>query len=189
MIKRDFSHTWKTPTGLEVKADIPPYVWMYNRGTIDIDVSDARECDHRVKTPFTMDLNSPEELIKWLEELKIAESDCKICKAHIIHRESEYRQADECDICCKERLSAEWAVENAQRAKEEAAEEQKMVKKGYFFKTVAWVHPSRGGDDYMMVWFSVSKPTVAQVQKILKKEGSRVMDDYGTKDLRTGKVA
>ena len=41
MIKRDFSHTWKTPTGLEVKADIPPYVWMYNRGTIDIDVSDA----------------------------------------------------------------------------------------------------------------------------------------------------
>ena len=187
MISRDWSYSFTTRGGIKCTAKIGPYVWMYHGGKVDaIIVEDERSCELRPSCSFDMATSTPEQLERFLASYAFEESDCKTCGYHMLAHKSHYRTNDECDTCCKDRLSAEWAVEAKEQEKQDIAEEKKMLSKGYLFKTVMWVHP--GGDDYMLVMFTSMPPTKAQISAQLKKEGSRRMDDYSIKNLMTGKI-
>jgi hypothetical protein len=159
---------------------------MYHKGCIDaIIVEDARSCELRPSVKdlgFTMDSSSVEELVKFLEGCVFETSVCKVCGAKMLNHAGHYRTSDECDTCCKERITKESNARMREQMIAEAAEELEMYRKGYRFKTVAWVHG--GGDDYSIVMFSEYKPSDLQIKTKLRKEGSRVLDDYGIKELR-----
>lgn len=186
MIARDWSYNFVSKGGIKCKATIGLYVWMYHGGRADaIIVNDEKGCELRPKCNFDMNVATSEQLEAFLATCDLAESNCKACGYHMLAHASHYRTNDECDACCKDRLTAEYKVENAAEVKKDLAEEKKMLNKGYLFKVVAWVHGR--GDDYMIVMFTPNKPTIAQIHAQLKKDGSRRMDDYTIKNLMTGK--
>ena len=181
-IPRDWTLTFKTKGDIEVKAYIPPYVWMYEQGHIrEVIVQDKRGCEIRLVTALTMGNSSPEELESLVRSYAFPESVCKTCTSPMLAHTSHYRTTDECDTCCKERITAEYKKYNDAELEREKNEETKMKAKGYLFKTVMWVHA--GGDDYAIVQFSALRPTDASIQTILRQKRSKVMNDYTIKQL------
>jgi hypothetical protein len=182
MINNDWTHTWVNKDGLKLKATIPPYVWMYHGGKVDIDIKDEQGCDARFVTPFMMDKDSVENLAEFAELCPIKPHVCKVCNAKILFRESAYRKADECEVCAMKRFDKEFAVIHEDMDKKEKKRDLQHMEKGYRWKLIAWVHPSRG-DDYQIVTYGVNRITPQDALAILKKKGSRVLNDYTIIDL------
>lgn len=59
-----------------------------------------------------------------------------------------------------------------------------QLAKGYRFKTILWIHPSRGGDDYQLVAYSKDKPDDAEVKRLAKRKGSRVLNDFHVEEIK-----
>lgn len=86
-----------------------------------------------------------------------------------------------CEKCRIVKLEAEWDQESAKERDREARKDKSMKRKGFRFKTIAWVHA--GGDDYALVMYSKLKPTDEEIKAELKKKRSRVLNDYSTVEL------
>lgn len=179
-IQRDWTYSFVTKGGISVKTHIPPYVWMYEQGNIrEICIQDERGCELRINTKLNMKDATTEELETLVNNAPLPESVCKICTHKMLARGGYYRTTDECEVCCKERITAEFKVEQEKEIAREKAEDAKMKAKGYLFKTVIWIHPN-SGDDYMVVQYSASKPTDASILAIIKQKRSTVKNDYST---------
>lgn len=83
-----------------------------------------------------------------------------------------------CDHCFMADITAELEAEQKKVDAEDAKRDVKMAAKGYTHRVIAWVHPSRGGDDYQIVLYSVGHPRVTDIEKTLKKRQSSRLDDY-----------
>lgn len=83
-----------------------------------------------------------------------------------------------CEECFLKALEASWKEDAAKTKAREAKEEAKLARKGYTHKTVAWVHPKAGGDDYDVVVYSKGEMDAAQIQGLLRRRGSSRLDDW-----------
>jgi hypothetical protein len=74
---------------------------------------------------------------------------------------------------------------NAELAKCEKAEKQRLANryrrlkaKGMNVRVSAWIHPVDGGDDYQADWYFAAQPTPTRLRKLLREEGSSVLNDF-----------
>lgn len=187
MIERSWTHTWVTKSGIKLKARIGPYVWMYHSGKIDAAiVEDERGCELRPSCKelnFSMENTTPEELVAFVEGYEYPESDCKVCGYHMLAHASHYRTNDECDMCCKDRLTKEYKAEAEKMKAREQSHDIKMYKQGWRYKVAAWIHTNAGDDDEL-VFYTKVKPTDVQIRATLKKHSSEVLSDFVLTELK-----
>lgn len=87
----------------------------------------------------------------------------------------------QCETCFLSALGAEFEREKKKELAKIARKDKAMLAKGYTHKAVAWIHPA--GDDYQVDIYFGSKPTDSEIQAHIKKQGSRVLNDYALHDL------
>lgn len=56
-------------------------------------------------------------------------------------------------------------------------------RKGYSYVLNAWIHPKKGGNDFFYRKFFTVKPTKAQIELILKKKKSAIINDYNIEKI------
>jgi hypothetical protein len=72
--------------------------------------------------------------------------------------------------------------ESTQKENDEISKlDAKYKKKGYTHRVEAWIHPA-SGDDYSIA-FWIQNPTVEEIQKVIRKKKSQVLDDYKMVEL------
>lgn len=83
-----------------------------------------------------------------------------------------------CATCFDDNSSAKYKKFCDDLLAKEARDDAKQKAKGFTHKTIMWVHPSRGGDDYELVMYTKGEAGDAQIKSTLRKRGSRVLTDY-----------
>lgn len=78
--------------------------------------------------------------------------------------------------------SSEFAKKMDKFDKAEAKEDAAAKKKGMKFKVKAVVEP-RAGSDFTIGWYSATKPTAAEMKKVLKSKGSESFTNYKITEL------
>lgn len=107
MIDKDF-RCKRVVDGLALELRIPPYVWMYRKGRIDVDVYDPQGGSIRCKsTGLSMHDSDPQELVDFLHNLTFQLETCSSCGARMLQRESEHRRSNECEKCFLTRFNKE----------------------------------------------------------------------------------
>jgi len=80
------------------------------------------------------------------------------------------------------KLNAEYDQVTAKERDLIARRDKRMAAKGYTHRVTAWVHA--GGDDRQIDFYVKGTPSDAFIKKALRKEGSRVLDDYSVVTLK-----
>jgi hypothetical protein len=80
-------------------------------------------------------------------------------------------------------LNAVFAKHQVSEAANQKKLDAKYKAQGFTHRLVAWVHPLTGGDDYSVQRYWKTRPADHQVQKILKKAHSAVLNDYCVVEL------
>lgn len=115
-------------------------------------------------------------------------SKCPKCGALTYNRKhypSEYRD-DDCSPCWFKAAQARWdKAAKAQEARDKKKDAKKLAE-GYTHKLRAVVHPAAGGDDYVIEGYMPAPPKPREVEAILRKRKSAILNDYVVKDLATG---
>jgi hypothetical protein len=177
MISKDWTLNFEV-NGLKVKAHIPPYVWMYRQGAIEeVCVVDERGCELRVNTKLNMNTNDPAELEALVSAHTYPTSVCKTCNSPMLAHSSHYRTPNECETCCKERISAEFNKLNERERFKDKVRDTAHKAQGYKFKAIMNVHPV-SGDDFQLVQYSFEKPSHKDIKAVLIDNKSTVFDDY-----------
>jgi hypothetical protein len=76
-----------------------------------------------------------------------------------------------CEPCFVGDLEVEFAKEAEAELRKLAWRDQRWKAKGMKFRVTAWIHPD-AGDDYQVDWYFPARPLEAQIQALLRKQGS-----------------
>lgn len=176
-ISRDFNHRWEC-AGAKLRAVVSPCAWMYQghglQLTIDIEGGGQAIIHNRdLKFEDATELDA----LALCQQIKII--PCKCCgkpafdpSTIITNREGK------CEACWMDEWRKGWDAIQKKEAAKLLRNDRKQLKLGYTHRISAWIHPAQGGDDYQVDYYVEGKPSKTKIQSILKKEGSRVLDDY-----------
>jgi hypothetical protein len=167
--------------GTEVSSWLPPYLWMYPNPTaklaIDARIDGGKGGSARLTSDKLFSEVTEGDVRELLAKTKIIQ--CKKCgKPAFDPSGMDTNREGMCEQCFLEKLNAEYKKAAAKESKRKAAKDKRMFTKGYRFRIEAWIHPAAGGDDYTLEMYSVGGMSKAEIQRELKKEGSRKLDDY-----------
>lgn len=105
---------------------------------------------------------------------------CSCGKPRIIDPQSN--RGDQCELCWLAEFRAQIEAEQAAKRKKERKKDLQHLASGYAHKLVAWIHSS--GDDKQLVGYFANKPSKKQIEAILKRKGSIVLDDYSLTEIK-----
>ena len=167
--------------GTEVSSWLPPYLWMYPNPfaklTIDSRIDGGKGGSARLTSDKLFTEATEDDVRDLLAKTKLV--PCSKCgKPAFDPKVMDTNREGMCEHCFLEKLDAEFKKEAAKEAKRRAAKDKRMYAKGYRYRIDAWIHPEAGGDDYTLEIYSLKELTKAEIQRELKKEGSRRLDDY-----------
>lgn len=181
---RTFTHTFDVD-GHPATAQVSPCSWMYKGYGLQVEVNILGSRRYFNEKATSFETATEADVARLASQVKVC--SCVRCNGPAVMDDPsvhpKYSSKGLCPKCLTADFEAEFAKEQAKEAKREEAEDKKMVSKGYNFKTVAWIHPAGGGDDYQIVLYSVKAPTPAEMTKTLRARRSRVTDDYTTAAL------
>ena len=170
--------------GFKMQIEVSPCSWMYEGYGLQVQYG---KCGEGHSWGFCNRKNLPakdatrEDVQAMLDEQTVLH-ECEDCKQEHLKSQNPGHpgnRGDKCEACFIGIMNEKFAAIKAEQEAEDAAEDAKHKAKGYKYRTVAWVHPSGGGDDdYQIEWYSVKKPTKAEVQAELRRKRSNELDDY-----------
>lgn len=175
---RTFSHSFSVD-GQAARASVSPCSWMYPSHGLQVEVNVAGGRWYNHDRSISFEHATEADVVRLAEQVRLCA--CAKCGGPAILDPSSNRKG-QCEACFMAVLNADLAAAQAKASKRAAAADRKQAAKGYKFKTTAWVHPSTG-DDYQIMWYSVTAPTAAEVGKVLKARRSSVTTDYTTTSL------
>ena len=152
--------------GQVVHVNISPFSWMY---------------PDRPEMGFSLSLEkSPANIGREFVEVDKAYNDMK--KADVVKLANEWLKKN--GIEKLEKAKAAWADHRKEGEKltkkldaKDASDDAKAKKNGMKFKVKAVVEP-KAGSDYTIMWYAETKPTPADVKKVLRSKGSDTFDNY-----------
>lgn len=108
---------------------------------------------------------------------------CRTCGAPAFDPATSItNRAGECESCFLERIDRDFQRQMLpSRIRELKAELQRAEQhkaNGFTHRLLAVIHPKSGGDDRMVEFFTKGELTPAEIEKLLKKRGSAVLNDY-----------
>lgn len=180
-IKQDYIHEWEID-GHKLKARVSPCVWMYAGHVlqIQIELEEGGSASMQDKT-VTWENTTEQHIIDLCNKVKLV--PCKTCgKPAFDPSVVSTNREGECEDCFIKAIRKRLDEAQAREIAKIAQRDKRKLKEGYTHRVTAWIHPDRG-DDYQMDIYWGKKPTKAMIQRELQKAGSRVLDDYQVFDL------
>jgi hypothetical protein len=185
-LKRDFTFT-KERAGATLTMRVEAASWGYPNWGLQIGVSidDGGKTRHNSTGARRPDL--PFEKATVGDALALFESvgvvPCRTCGAPAFDPATSItNRAGECESCFLERIDRDYQRQMLpSRIRELKAELQRAgdhKAKGFTHRLLAMIHPEAGGDDYLVEFFTKKEPTPAEIEKLLKKRRSAVLNDY-----------
>lgn len=168
-----------TAHGYALNVRVSPCSWMYQGYGLQVEYTavDGRCHGFLNEKARKVEDTTRADVQRLLDTL--APSACSRCQTgYLLGEDSKKYRGTLCEPCWTEDFKKRCAAEEEKDRKALARRDANMLKKGYTHRVTAWVHPSRGGDDFMIDFYGKSEPTPAEVKRLLQKEGSRVFDDY-----------
>jgi hypothetical protein len=179
MISHDYVLEVET-NGIQITGRVCPYVWMYPKlgQRVEASFTDPYGGRHFRTARISWEDFTVEDFIALAKQIN--PQPCPKCAKTALLGETEHRPEGWCEACWKVKFDAKWEKILAQEAKKQAKRDAKRKKLGYTHKTVMWVHPKQGGDDYSLEMYTMKAPSEAEVVKLLTKRGSCRTDDWAT---------
>lgn len=183
-IAQNFIHSWEID-GNKLSASISPCCWMNDGYGLQIRIDFQAEHGgsaylHNKKLKFSE--ATEQDMIDMCNQVKLV--PCKTCgKPAFDPSVVDTNRDGECEACFMAALTKEYEASRKKEAAALARRDRNRAKQGYTHRVTAWVHPSKGGDDYMVDIYSLGKPSKALITSELRKMGSRVLDDYTIVEL------
>lgn len=180
-IAKDFHHEWEID-GTKMNAKIAPCTWMYPGHGFQLWVAMEGGGDVQVHNKqLTFTEATIEHALGMCAGIKL--KPCNKCQKPAFDPEvHDTNRNGECESCFMTALNAEFDAIAKNEAKKLARRDATRLKQGYTHRISAWIHPDRG-DDYQVDFYTKGEMSKAEIVKLLKKEGSRVLDDYQIIDL------
>jgi hypothetical protein len=167
--------------GAKLSAQIAPCVWMNNGYPLQVEVSMAEGGGRVSVTDKTKTYQSAtsERIEQMLAAVKVCKCRNKACK-NLAFDPSTGRtnREGECEKCFMAKLKAQFAKFQAKADAKLKAMDARHKAKGFTHRISAWVHPSAGGDDYQIDTYTKGRMKDEDVQRLLKKQGSAVTNDF-----------
>lgn len=168
--------------GLPVDVSVSPCSWMYEGYGFQIgyEMPERRCWGHCIDKALTVETATRADVQRMLDA-DLRAQPCARCTTPFLFNTTDRgsNRGTLCETCWMDDFNKEnerhMEKENRALARKDAA----MAKKGYTHRVSAWVHPARGGDDYLIDFYSKKLPTPCEIEALLRKEGSRRLDDYG----------
>lgn len=184
-LPRDHTKAWEE-NGVKFTADISPCSWMYPGYGLQVEIKMVDQPDHIFRN-----------LKKRFQECTVTDFD-NLVAGHVLEpcnkpgctritfkdsKGGQYNKEGYCETCRVARITEEFdAAQKEEEAKEKRLD-AKRKREGFTHKTIAWIHPSAGGDDYQIVVHSKGKMKDTQIKAMILRRGSRVTTDYNQIEL------
>lgn len=171
-----------TAHGLELDVKVSPCSWMYQGYGFQAEYTGA-DCHGFVNDqPLAVEAATRADVQRLLDALP--KGACTRCsKPYVRDAHTAKYRGTLCEPCWMDDFNKRCKAEEEKERKSLERQDARMLKKGYTHRVSAWVHPSGGGDDYLLDFYSKGEPTKEDVRRLLQKKGSRVFDDYGVVKL------
>lgn len=190
-LPREFTFTTqRAGTKLTLRIEHPS--WTYRNWGLQIGVSidDGGKTRHNSTGARRPDL--PFEQATIGDALALFESvgvvPCRTCGAPAFDPATSItNRAGECERCFLQRIDRDFERKmlpsRIRKLHDEIQRAQEHKAKGFTHRLLAVIHPQAGGDDYFVEFFSKTEPTPAAIEKLLRKRGSAVLNDYALTHL------
>lgn len=167
--------------GVLLRAQIEENVFIYRHHRLGIRVSMVSDdgtvlnaCSVTDGSKTSHDYNS-RDIESLLGKVKIIA--CKECGEPAFDPSAvETNRNGLCEKCFMDDLNKEFKKESEKERKKVAYRDAKKKAEGFTHRITAWIHA--GGDDRQVDFYTNAEPTKKQIQALIRKEGSRVLDDY-----------
>lgn len=163
--------------GINLSATVSPASWMYTDYGLQIAVRMENGGVAYLRRESLRFADATEADIRTLlNEVHLVA--CQICGKPAFDPASvSTNRAGQCEACFMTALNAEFSAAQEKENRRLAKLDAKRKQEGYTHRVDAWVHPSAGGDDYLVnVW--MINPTDDDIRAFLRRKRSRVLDDY-----------
>ena len=167
--------------GAKLSAEISPCVWMNEGYPLQIQVTMADGGGNVYLTDKTKNFKTatPAAIEAMLAGVKVCRCKNKACKnLSFDPAAAQTNRKGECEHCFMKKLNASFAKLQAKEDAKLKALDVSHKAKGFTHRVSAWVHPKQGGSDYQIDLYSKGRMTDIDVQKLLKKKGSAVTNDF-----------
>lgn len=176
-IPNNFTHQWQTG-GVTLRAEVSPCCWMYSGYCLQlsIDLENGGRAIIQNKS-IKYEEATEQDALALCQKIRVI--PCKCCGKPAFDSSSiDTNREDKCEACWMEEWEAGWAKLQKEEATKLLRRDKRHLKLGYTHRITAWIHPAAGGDDYQIDAYSQGEPSKASIKAMLRKRGSRVLDDY-----------
>lgn len=172
--------------GTTFKVEVSPCSWMYPGYGFQFGFKDTNGMSwgYLGRKSITEKEATKDDVRDMLETM-IWPITCTTCSGPGFTYKGNNR-GTECEKCFTTKLKAEFDEAQKDIDKEVTRQDRLHRTKGCTHRISAWVHPKGGGDDFQVDYYSVGAPTPASIKKLLRNEGSAVLDDYTVTDIWEG---
>lgn len=176
MLPRDFSRRVTVGT-CTLSASISPCSWMYPGHGLQIQVvleeTGARGFA-RIDTPFEKATEADIEAMLGGYQI----TACARCGGpRFAYEEHQGNRGELCERCFMSDLNAELKKAQEKEQRTVARRDANHKKKGYTHRVTAWVHPPRGSDYQIDVYYK-GEPSKADIHAVLREKRSAELDQY-----------
>lgn len=174
-----------TAHGYAMTVKVSPCSWMYQGYGLQVEytAADGRFHGFLNDKPRKVEDTTRADVQRLLDGL-LAPVKCSRCETgYLLGEDSKKYRGTLCEPCWMDDFKKRCDADAEKERRRVARQDARMVKKGYTHRISAWVHPAGGGDDYLVDFYCKGEPTKEDVAKLLRKNGSRVLDDYGVEAL------
>lgn len=164
--------------GAKLALTVSPASWMYKDYPLQVKISLAgggsaslADRTKRFETATEADLQG------MLDSVRLTPC-CKCGQPAFDPATVETNRGGQCEACFIDELDQTFAAEQKKEAKKVVRRDARQKKLGMTHRVTAWIHPKAGGDDYQVDIYAKGEPTKAEIQSLLRKQGSAVLTDY-----------
>lgn len=169
-----------TISGVVLKVTVSPCCWMHEGYGLQVAYTDGngnavRSWGYVHDRTWQESTATKADVEAMLTKHLVLQPCSKCSTPHFFNATSNRK--DQCEKCFMARLKADLDEEMGKDKKKQEQTDQRMKNTGYTHRVTAWVHPPRG-DDYEIDIYYKGKPTTEAIKRNLKAKRSQTLDDY-----------
>jgi len=187
-IRRNNIYVHDLGDGIRLEGEVSPCVFMYPGYPLQVTVTlrrlsgESLGVAYAVDRALTVETATDADVSRLLATVQ--STWCTRClKPAFDPATVETTRGGLCETCFVGDLDAELAKFAEAENRRLANRDRRMKAKGMAVRVSAWIHPAERGDDYRADWYFAARPTPARIRKLLREEGSSILDDFQVIDL------
>lgn len=167
--------------GAKLTLEVSPCSWMYAGYGLQVEISMVGGGSAFIHNKALLFENATSaDLESLFDSVRIVK--CSRCgRPAFDHKAVSTNRAGLCESCFMSDLDEEFAEAQKEEANRFDLLDAQHRKEGFTHRVDAWIHAGRGEDT--QISFYMVRPTDADIRRALRKNKSRVLDDYSVNEL------